>query len=641
MSAFRKTRKPSGKPSSKPQSKPQGKINVPPANAPKPRPFTVSDATRGRKFALKKPTVSQTAVRSARHEVGSALPFSAHRSLTASAQILDVSTSEARSRYQKRRASAQGWQDEAWAYFDAIGEVKYALYLVANVLSRVKLYAGVVNDPRLVPSPVDTETPAGAAAANTLARLDSAFGGQPGLLRDAALNLSVTGEFNLVQQPANRFTSPPTPETWDVRSTDELQLDASGNVVIYPTVDQDKNDAIVLPKNAFIARIWRPHPRFSQEADSSMRSILDACAELMLLNKTFRSTARSRLNSGLLYLPDGLSVSAAPDPGEFVTQEDVELDPDDPDFDPSLLAEYEPAAQAIAAEQSDTDDFEEALIEAMTTPIADEESASAVVPLLVRGPADLGEKIKLIKFERAFDPALAERAQRVLDRVLQGLDVPKEIVAGVADVKYSNAQVIDEQLYSTHIEPLALLICDALTTVFLRPALRAQSFTEDEVRKYVIWYDASDVTTRPNRADDAQQGLDNYAVSWDTWRRAHNFTDDDAPTPNEVAIRMLIDSAQMTPELTEALLSVVSPDIMGKVREATQANSPAPLPEEVVEALSPDEPAGNTELPTTPEEPEEPGTPAAPAEPSTPAETSQPVQNNRGTAPNPFPLPFE
>ena len=63
--------------------------------------------------------------------------------------------------------------------------------------------------------------------------------------------------------------------------------------------------------------------------------------------------------------------------------------------------------------------FEEELIAAMTTPIQDPDSASAVVPLLIRGPGELGALIKLFKFERSFDPALAERADRL---VLRGVE---------------------------------------------------------------------------------------------------------------------------------------------------------------------------------------------------------------------------
>jgi len=129
-----------------------------------------------------------------------------------------------------------------------------------------------------------------------------------------------------------------------------------------------------------------------------MRGILDLCAELLLLNRTFRATARSRLNAGALYLPDGLSVAANPDPDFPYTDADGIYDGPTPE-------ELE-------------DEFEDQLMDAMTTPIKDEDSASAVVPLIIRGPAELGDKIKQFKFERSFDPALAQRADRVLERIL-------------------------------------------------------------------------------------------------------------------------------------------------------------------------------------------------------------------------------
>lgn len=577
-------------------------------------------------------TLSQAPLRTA--------PFSAHRSLVASARLVNVSTNQERAAFQRRRQSSQSWQDEAWAYIDAIGEIKYALGLVANTLSRVRLYVGVVDDPSVAPRAATGDSPSETAARTALTRLESAFGGTPGMLRDLALNLQAVGEANLVQVPANPVTG--APESWDVRSTDELLLDPStGSIVISPTAEHDKESQIVLPKGAFVARIWRPHPRFSDEADSSMRGLLDAAAELLLLNKTFRSTARSRLNSGLLYLPDGLSVSSSAEHGPGAGQDPLDLDPldpslEDPDYDPALDPDtgIGPGVLVDETAADDEDDFEEALLEAMTTPIADEESASAVVPLIVRGPQDLGEKIKLIKFDRTFDPALATRADRVLDRIMQGLDVPKEIVQGVADVKYANAQVIDEQLYSSHIEPLALLICDALTSVYLRPSLKAAGIPEAERGKFVVWYDASEVTTRPNKADDAEQGFQNYAVSWKTWRRTHNFTEEDAPEPLEVATRMLLDKGPMSPELAEALLGVIAPDVMEKVRDASQASNPAPLPPEVANALgleTPAQPPPEQQQQQQPEDegeglpfedlaPENPAPPATPATPKNPEE---------------------
>ena len=361
------------------------------------------------------------------------------------------------------------------------------------------------------------------------------------------------------------------PESWDIRSVDEVMADARGGFNIIgrreqSTGGQNQNSsANRLSKNAFVGRIWRSHPRYSDEADSSLRGLLDMCAELLLLNRTFRATARSRLNAGALYLPDGLSVAAQGDPDQPYDS-DNELNPN------------------FTAEEAE-DEFEEQLIDAMTTPIRDEESASAVVPLIIRGPAELGDKIKQFKFERSFDPSLAERSDRVLERILQGLDVPKDVVTGLANVKYSNALQIDEALYKAHIEPMMLLICDALTVVYLRPYLIAQGYSITDVEKIVIWYDPSAVATRNDRAADADSGLDRNAISLDAWRRAHGFSSADAPTSNEMALRLLSERGAITPELTEAMLQALAPEIMDAVKQAQQAASVAPIPSDVQQIL--------------------------------------------------------
>lgn len=520
--------------------------------------------------------------------------FNAPRPLTAAAaQVKLDDKSEAEYFKARRQAASTAWQTEAWEYYDAIGEIKYAFNLVASVVSRIRLYAAAVENPAEAPVPIQDsqklDANLSAAAQRALDRLSSAYGGQPGLLKDAALNLQVTGECYLVQVPERVGSG--LPESWDVRSIDELQVDAKGNYIINPRRDvggggsmatqmsTGNKDLIVLPKNSYVGRIWRAHPRYTQEADSSLRGLLDLCAELLLLNRTFRATARSRLNAGALYLPDGLSVAASPDP-DYPYDEDGEYN-----------QQYNPEEAA--------DDFEDQLIDAMTTPIKDEDSASAVVPLIIRGPAELGDKIKQFKFERSFDPSLAQRADRVLERIMQGLDVPKDVVTGLANVKYSNALQIDEALYKAHIEPLMLLIVDALTVMYLRPYLVANGYTPEEVKKVCIWYDPSLVATRNDRAADADSGFEKMAVSYDTWRRAHGFSQADAPTPTEMALRLAMEKGMITPEFTEAILGAVAPEIIDRVRGIQQESSAAPIPPEI-DALLSGEPAPETVTETPP-----------------------------------------
>jgi hypothetical protein len=513
-----------------------------------------------------------------------ATAYSALRPLTAAAaQIRLNDVVEAQMFRNRRQASSSAWQDEAWEYYDAIGEIKYAFNLVASVISRIRLYAAIVEDPAEAPMTVrnaeNIDPKLAEAAERALARLDSAYGGQAGLLKDAALNLSVAGECYLVQIPARPGSG--APESWDIRSINELSIDTRGNYSILGrrefnqgfTGNQKQTPGIInLPPNAFVARLWRSHPRYSDESDSSIRGLLDLCAELLLLNRTFRATARSRLNAGALYLPDGLSVAATPDPNY-------------PYEDDSALYS-EPTPEELQ------DEFEDQLIDAMTTPIRDEDSASAVVPLIIRGPAELGDKIKQFKFERSFDPALSERSDRVLERILQGIDVPKDVITGLANVKYSNATQIDESLYKAHIEPLMLLIVDALTIAYLRPYLIANGYNQADVDRIVIWFDPSQVATRNDRAQDADAGFDKMAVSFDTWRRAHGFTDADAPTPTELGVRVMLEKGMITPELTEAILTAISPDLIKSARDAQQASNPAPMPGNVEQMLQGAQPGG-------------------------------------------------
>ena len=530
------------------------------------------------------------------------VPYSYPRGLTAAAAQIRLNDKGEAEQFRSRRlAGANSWQTEAWEYYDAIGEIKYAFSLVGSVISRIRLYAAVIDNPAEPPFPVRNsdllDKRLASAAERAIVRLDSAYGGQAGLLRDAALNLAVSGECYLVQIPERRGQG--LPETWDIRSVDEVQVDQKGAYTIIPrreasTLTGQKNAGqLILPKNAFVGRIWRAHPRYSDEADSSLRGLLDLCAELLLLNRTFRATARSRLNAGALYLPDGLSVAGSPDP-------DYPYDDDDAtnqDFSPEEAA----------------DEFEDQLMDAMTTPIRDEDSASAVVPLIIRGPAELGDKIKQFKFERSFDPALAQRADRVLERILQGLDVPKDIVTGLANVKYSNALQIDESLYKAHIEPLMLLIADAITVVYLRPYLIANGFDPAQVERICVWYDPSQVATRNDRAADADAGFDRGVISGDAWRRSHGFTEQDAPTPTEVALRLLKEKGAITPELTEAMLGAVAPDVMKATRLASQATSLAPIPPEVERLLK------------GPQSTEPVADEAAPETPETPTETTEPT----------------
>lgn len=479
--------------------------------------------------------------------------YNAPRALTASAARVDLKNKKEVEALAKRRQTDK-WQEEAWEYYDLIGEIKFSANLVANVMSRINLYAGYVDNSATVPSDVKTvphlEEDFKRDAADILYLLESGNGGTSGLLRNAALNLFLVGECYLVHEPARFSTHEPS--KYQIRSVDEITTTTGRNaqIAIKPRRDAKPADYLQLPNNGYISRMWRTHPRYSDEADSSLRGVLDICDELLLVGRTASATAKSRLNGGLLFVPDGLS---------NVSQSETDMT----------------AAGETAEFTEDTQDsFEEELIESMTRPIADASSASAVVPIIVRGPEDLGAKIQLIKFERTFDETLNKRHDKLIERILASIDIPKDVAAGMSNVKYANAIVIEEQLYKAHIEPLILLVVDCLTIGFLRPALRAQGYPEGIVNRAVIWYDPASITAKPSKAEAAVTLYGLKALSSEALRRSNGFTEADAPSELERVQRIAEDRAILSDAMSETLLNTMVPDdIKNAARQSALALS--------------------------------------------------------------------
>lgn len=493
-----------------------------------------------------------------------AVPYSHPRAATASAQVIDL---------RKRNGSAaasmsrnKAWQEAAWGYYDQVGELKFAFNLISQVVSRALIFPAVIEDTSEVPIEAkafldevkqavaksaasaaepepkatlndDAPAAAGSGLSEAAEKADSALrslvlGGQAELLRLFALNLSIPGECYLVHD-GNKYL---------VASISEL---TPGN----PPQLKHSNTNLTgeggagkkLDRDAYVARIWRSHPRWSAEADSSMLGVLDQVEKLVLFDQVMRTISRSRLSAGIIFIPSGLT----------------------PVGEKSL---------------------EESLIEVTTQPIEDESVASTVTPLLLTGPPELGDKIKRIDLSRQIDEQMTKLSDMAIDRVLAGLDIPKNIVAGMQETRYSNALVIDDSLYKAHIEPLILMICDALTQAYLRPALRRAGVEEEIVNKFVVWYNPSAIVTRPDRSQAANEGFDRYLLSGEAWRRARGYSDLDKPDEDELIRRLALEKATIPPDVASVLLESIHPEFFHQARAAGQSNSG--VPSDVADILS-------------------------------------------------------
>lgn len=466
------------------------------------------------------------------------VPFNTPRVITAAVSQLQVGKEED-IRKQEAIARRNTWQKSAWDYYDLIGELWIGANLIGATTSRIRLFIGYVEDETSDPRPIGEINVVPAelqdAARDTLNYLGNhTIGGISGLLKELTLNLFVAGDCYLVRDRTG-FS-----ETWSIQSIDSLRFDRSQDTVYiieYP--GQPHNEQHKLTMGEFFARIYRPHPRYSADADSSLRALLDLCDELLLLSKASRATIRSRLNSGVLFLPS------------------------------ELIAEH-------GEEDENSETIVDELTRAIITPIMHDDDPSAVMPTVVTGSSEAITSVRLLQFSRAFDDKHQAQLQNVLDRILAGLDLPKDIVAGIGDLKYANANSVEESLLQNHIQPMILAICDALTRAYLYPMLVAQGvITSDDpmLSKIVVWYDPSTIASRPDRESSSRTGLENNALSNEAWRKANGYTSNDAPTETEIAQKIAISRGAFSEPVTEALLRTLIPNVMANVAQQNLTQS--------------------------------------------------------------------
>lgn len=507
-----------------------------------------------------------------------AAPYNAPRAITASAQRIRLTDRKQVDATRQRASVAALWQNSAWQCYDNVGEVNYAFNYSASVLSRVRIHAAAVISPDSAPVEVtdavqvvtddngSTEgTPNGIdprLAQRAIHFMDQLGGhsSKAPMLKAFALNIQVAGECYLAC----------IDEKWGVHSTSELRITASEQAMLQPSISTVSVVPKILEPGTPIGRIWNQHPRFSADPDSSLRAVLADCEELILLARLMRVAARSRLNAGMLLIPDTLAVASRT------------LGTNDPNDDMET--------------EEDPDSFENELFESMTAPVAQEDNASAIVPLVVRGPAEEIDKAKYMQFGRDVSGGLETRSATVLNRVLQGINAPKELGgAGQSTGAARYSQMLDEQSYKALVEPLALMFSDAVTEIYLQPLLKAdvqvQAWAKenplilDQVGQIVCWYDPSEVVTSIDQSAAATTGLNSNILSGKAWLKANGFSDNDAATDMELAKRLLLRQPALAPDVVSQLFKLTMPDVFNKLQAASEAANGTGLPDSLQQML--------------------------------------------------------
>jgi hypothetical protein len=106
------------------------------------------------------------------------------------------------------------------------------------------------------------------------------------------------------------------------------------------------------------------------------------------------------------------------------------------------------------------------------------------------------------------------------------------VLLGMGDLNHWNAWLSDETNLKVNTAPDAELIAQALTTGYLQPRLRASGV--EDWANWVVWYDMSELTLRPDRSDDAIQLYDRLEINGAALRRETGFNEDDRPEGDEL-----------------------------------------------------------------------------------------------------------
>ncbi len=541
--------------------------------APHASPATVSsiDAYRSRALARRGVIVQQPPAPSTATATARSLTAAATRPARAAASAAVTSPA----------LGSRSWQAEAWAAYDEVGEERFLASTLAGRLSQARLYvqhkpsqgphSSLRDDPTDVTDTASTRTAQLAEA--VLAALGASQQDLGQMLQRLATNLFVAGEGWLVGVPrhviddiapssAPSVTAPsPDPAltdlVWRVLAVTEVAAVGSTGDRIRLNLGTDGSAPVeVSVDEVYMVRVWRPHPARYWEADSPTRACLPILRELIGLTRHISAQIDSRLaGAGILVVPSSASAALASDAAD---------------------------SSAYGA----PDPFVAALMDSMLRPIENRDDASAVVPLVVTVPDEAADKMSHLTFSSALDSGARDLRDEAIRRLALAQDAPPELLLGSGAMNHWGAWLTREDTVTTHIEPVLALICDALTSQYLRPVLLSAGLSEEEVRTLSVGYDVSALVARPNRSEEALNLHRAGAVSDEALREASGFDDSDAKPLDERA-------------LMQALAMVSKrPDLMGTI-------GIGPLTEEILKAYkgdysAPSETLRELALPPTP-----------------------------------------
>jgi hypothetical protein len=470
-----------------------------------------------------------------------------HRAVTASARPVSSRTGG------RLRRLAQPWQKRALDHYDTVGECWYPAQFYARALTKVRFFPAIL-DEKGDPQEVDSGD-----LANLFERIhDPGSSGLTELAASYGRLRFLTGDGYLT------VTEDSDEEVWEYLSPLELRVKPDNGPrqkqeylrLRAPGLDPEElmeaadDDFEPIGAEARVYRLWRRHPAYSEWADSPVRAVLDLYDLLLRLTQAASAESTSRAaNRGGFYLPQELSFAEAD-------------------------------AEAGGDEDTEIDIFTRQLTEAIVTALENPGDASAMSPIIVRGPGMLldPQTGKVLPMKDAIghfpigpdrDYAEAEMWEKTIARISYGLDLPREYVTGTGDANHWQGWLLDEQAFRQHIAPVAQAFGDDLAAAYLRPAALRDSIPDAD--RVVIAYDPAGAINHPDEIKSASEAWDRGVVSNAYYLDKIGATEEDAPDEEELEFRLRWIAKKVEPDEDEQQEGETSPAEGGRGGDANEA----------------------------------------------------------------------
>ena len=423
----------------------------------------------------------------------------------------------------KKRPPAASWQMEAWKLRKEIPEFRFAGDRVARGASRYKLYAAKRGALGEEPEKVDEGLP--------FDLCQELFGNEAQTqqgLHKASQHLTFNGESMIVVSDGDDGL------TWTAYSVRELTGQGRSFKV------NNGIESRTLTDNDIVTRCWSPDPEFSALADCPAQAVLPVARTLRGLGKRTAAEIDSRLaGAGILAVSENIDVVSP------------QLDDDGNEMD-----------------------IVDVLVEHMTIPIRDPESAAAVVPLMLKLPGEkVDDLIKHISFATPLDEKLPDMETNAIRRIGLGMDSPPETLLGMSSANHWTGWLISSEEVTLVLSPTVAKICHALTTGWLHPMLEASGV--DDFADYIVWFDASELELRPDKSVDSRELHEKGLIGDAAVLRENGFSDKDKPTDAEkktnLLTKLLIGAPSLAPLLLPQLGIEVDQAVLNQATEITKA----------------------------------------------------------------------